>query len=139
MKSRSASMLTLLKSNYRAAMLLEKYNPGLLLSTTMYCLVPTLSKYINIFLSAQIINELVGLRRFRTLLILAAVTVVSNGIFSLLRAVVDRWAYAKEELTDNTMSYIRADKLFTMDFQDVDSHKTQDIISQIEENQNLLF
>lgn len=138
MKGRSASMLTLLKSNYRAAMLLEKYNPGLLLSTTMYCLVPTLSKYINIFLSAQIINELVGLRRFRTLLILAAVTVVSNGIFSLLRAVVDRWAYAKEELTDNTMSYIRADKLFAMDFQDVDSHKTQDMISQIEENQNLL-
>ena len=83
MKSRSASMLTLLKSNYRATMLLEKYNPGLLLSTTMYCLVPTLSKYINIFLSAQIINELVGLRRLRTLLILAAVTVVSNGIFSL--------------------------------------------------------
>lgn len=138
LKNRSASVLTLLKHNYRAAKLLEKYNPGLLLSTTMYCLVPTLSKYINIFLSAQIINELIGLRRLRTLLILAAVTVVSNGIFSLLRAVVDRWAYAKEELTDNTMSYIRADKLFAMDFQDVDSHKTQDMISQIEENQNLL-
>jgi len=138
LKSRSASMLTLLKSNYRAVMLLEKYNPGLLLSTTMYCLVPILSKYVNIFLSAQIINELVGLRNLRTLLILAAVTVVSNCFFALLGAVVERWAYAKEELADNTLSYIRADKLFSMDFQDVDSHKTQDMISQIEENQNLL-
>ena len=120
-------------------MLLEKYNPGLLLSSSMYCLVPSLSKYVNIFLSAQIINELVGFRRPRILLILAAVTVLSNCLFSLLGAVVERWAYAKEELTDNTLSYIRSDKLFSMDFQDVESHKIQDMISQIEENENMVY
>lgn len=138
MRNRSASALALLKHNFRAVKILEKYNPGLVLSTTMYCLVPLLSKYINIFLSAQIINELVGLCRMNTLLMLAAITVLSNGLFALLNAVVDRWAYAKEELADTTLSYIRADKLLSMDFQDVDSYKIRDMISQIEENQSLL-
>lgn len=139
MKSRSTSVLTLLKHNYRAAMLLEKYNPGLLFSSAMYCLNPILSKYIHIFLSAQIINELVGLRRLRTLLMWAIITVLSNCLLSLLGAVVERWAYAKKELTDNTLAYIRADKLFSMDFQDVDSHSIQDMISQIEENEKLVY
>ena len=132
-------MLALLKHNYRAAKLLEKYNPGLLLSYFLYVLVQILSKYLTIFLSAQFINELVGLQRPRTLLVLAAVTVLSNCLFSLLVAVLDWWSYTKRVLTNRTLSYIRADKLFSMDFQDVDSHKIQDMISQIEENENLVY
>ena len=139
LKNRSASVLTLLKHNYRAAKLLEKYNPGLLLSYFLYFLVQILSKYLTIFLSAQFINELVGLRRSRTLLVLAAVTVLSNCLFSLLVAVLEGWSYTKRVLTNRTLSYIRADKLFSMDFQDVDSHKIQDMISQIEENENLVY
>ncbi len=139
MKNKTASVLTLLKHNYRAALLLEKYNPGVLLAHFLHAVFPILSKYLNIFFSAQIINELVGQRRLRTLLIWAMVTVLSNCLFSVAGAIIGRWAEVKEELTNTTLSYIRTDKLFSMDFPDVDSHKIRDVISQIKENEALMY
>ena len=105
----------------------------------MDCLFPTLAKYANIYLSAQIINELVGHRRIRTLLVWVILTVLSNCLFSIIGAIAHRWAYAKEELTNTTLSYIRSDKLFSMDFPDIDSHKIRDMISQIKENESLMY
>ena len=139
MKLKCPPVTTLLKNNYRAVMLLEKYNPGLLLATTLNSVFPLFSKYANIYLSAQIINELAGARRVKTLFLWALITVLSNGLFSLLGAISNRWAYSKEELTEKTRSYITADKLLSMDFPDVDRYETRDKISQIAEVEKYLY
>ena len=139
LKVKPTSVITLLRHHYRAVLLLEKNNPGVLLAHFLHAVFPILAKYLNIFFSAQIINELVEQRSARTLLIWVTVTVLSNCLFSLIGAVVGRWAEVKEELTNTTLPYIRSDKLLSMDFPDVDSHKTRDMISQIKENEFLIY
>ena len=139
MKTKSPSMLTLLKSNYRAMKILEEYNPGLHLSGLLYSVFPILTKYTNIYLSAQIINELAGMCRVQPLLIWVIISVLTNFLFSLMGAITQRWAFVKEEVARNTLSYITAEKLLSMDFQDVDKHENRDKISQIKETENLVF
>ena len=136
MRNRSASALALLKHNFRAVKILEKYNPGLVLSTTMYCLVPLLSKYINIFLSAQIINELAYARRADILMKWVLLTITVTAVMGLACAGLKRWNTARESVYYRKYTNLYTEKFLSMDFADVDDQKVRDLFTQIQQNEN---
>lgn len=70
--------------------LLSNYCPGLIKSKVVSALIESLSPFITIWFSAQIINEIAGERRIDTLICYVLLTIVIQYIFSMVKNVMDK-------------------------------------------------
>ena len=111
----------------------DKY-PLTLVSTGVCAVVSALTPYVGIYLSARIINEIAGQRDPVVLKQLVLITLVSTAILSLLNAGLSRWKNVQHAGQWHKRGKCYADKLLSMDFQDVDDPATHDLLSQIQQN-----
>lgn len=121
--------------HYRALQDLRKYCPGVFTSTALHALSGSLSPYVTIYLSARIINELVGSHRPEVLWPLVLLTLGSGALLSLITGLLLRWREASIATYYDRKDRIYVDKLLSMDFADVDKAETHDLFSQIRQNE----
>ena len=112
----------------------EKY-PAMFTSTAVCAAVSALTPYVGIYLSAQIINEIAGGRDASVLTRLVLVALISSAVLTMLNAVLTRWKNCKRAGQEYLRNKIYTDKLLSMDFCDVEDAKTQDMLSQIRQNE----
>ena len=120
----------------RAAKDVNRYAPGLFLSTTLLAIVTAVSPYATIWLSAQLINELASTRIPGTLAKWALLIVAVTAGMSLLKAALERWHAARESLFYFQYHMLYGEKFLTMDFADSDKQETRDLFSQITQSSN---
>ena len=120
----------------RAAKDVNRYAPGLFLSTTLLSIVTALSPYATIWLSAQLINELASARLPGELAKWAMLIVAVTAGVGLLKAVLERWHAAKKSLFSYQYHMLYGEKFLTMDFADSDKQETRDLFSQIKQSAN---
>jgi len=130
-KIREALHLTL-----RGYKLWWERHPKMLVSNTAHAAAEALSPYVGIYLIAQIINEIAGARGTDRLIFLTALTLASTAALSLLTAVLLRWKNYHNSGIFSKWEKVGVDKLLAMDFRDVDSARTHDLISQMRQNTN---
>ena len=73
-----------LHANYRALKLIYKHYPQMVLSHLISVIWNALTPYVGIFLSALVIDELVGNRDIQRLQMLVIITLVSAAIIALV-------------------------------------------------------
>lgn len=120
----------------RAAKLFYAERPALHAVNWLYAAFKSLSPYVLIYLSAQIIGELTGARDAHRLTVLAVAAVAAAALLPLITAALERW---QTVLYDNSFyinQKIYANKLLDMDFPRLDDPKTHDALSQILQNEN---
>ena len=120
----------------RAAKLFYAERPALHAVNWLYAAFKSLSPYVLIFLSAQIIGELTGARDAHRLTVLAVAAVAAASLLPLITAALER---RQTVLYDNSFyinQKIYANKLLDMDFPRLDDPKTHDELSQILQNEN---
>lgn len=112
------------------------YVPGRMISILLSSIMTALTPYITIWFSAQIINELAGLRRPHELWKWVILTVSISTILALISAVLKHW----ESFTDSMNSFYKekifTDKFFSMDYANIDDQKVRDLYAQIKQNEN---
>lgn len=120
----------------RAAKDVNKVAPGFLFAISLYSIVKAISPYATIWMSAQLINELAGLRRPEVLgqwvMMIIGVTVV----IEMIKAVLERWQNVKESLFYSQYQILYSDKFLSMDFADSDKQETRDLFTQILQSSN---
>lgn len=80
----------------RGFQLINSFGEHVLLSMILKSVFTAVYPFINIYLSALIINELVGARRVEHLTRLAGITIATNLVCLLIKNVLTRWAQGKE-------------------------------------------
>ena len=122
--------------HWRAAKDINRYAPGLFLSTILLGIATALSPYATIWLSAQLINELASDRNLQLLMQWALLTVVVTAGMGLLKAALERWHAARKSLYGYQQHMLYGEKFLTMDFVDSDKQETRDLFSQIKQSAN---
>ncbi|WP_058302824.1 ABC transporter ATP-binding protein [Gorillibacterium timonense] len=124
-----------LARNYRAYQILNKQCPKMFLSSLVCSVVGSITPYVGIYLSAQVINELAGRRNPEVLWRLVIITVVCTSLLALLNAVLSRWKNCRHAAFWYNQNKIYTDKMLTMDFCILDEQHTHDLRSHISQNQ----
>ena len=125
-----------LSSHLRAAKQLHKISPKFFLVTTLYSFTAALTPYVTVFFSAQILKELALLRRADVLWQWVIAGVMCTGLFAVLKA----FFYQRyETLFDDLYGrkeILFAQKMFSMDYADMDKQENHDLRAQISQNEN---
>ena len=134
-KQDRASIRETLSLTWRSFKIMKRYHGNFYKIIAMKSICSAIAPYINIWLSAQIINELAGNRNVEVLWRLVVITVAINGILALVNAVLERAKTAKNSASWFHREKIYMDKMLDMDFEDMDDRKTHDLRFQIKQNQ----
>lgn len=134
-KQDRASIRETLSLTWRSFQIMNRYHGDFYKIIALKSICKAVAPYINIWLSAQIINELAGSRSPEVLWRLVVITVVVNGILALANAVLERSKAAKDGSSWFHREKIYTDKMLYMDFEDMDDQKTHDLRFQIQQNQ----
>jgi len=111
-------------------------SPMMLLSGGLHAAAEALSPFIGIYMLAQIINELATDRNLDRLIRLTIITLIATAVASLLTAGLLRLKNYHRSTQYFERQKLFTDKLFKMDFRDVDSSHTHGLLSQIRQNDN---
>ena len=126
--------------NRRAFLLLFKKAPLFFISVFGEKVFTSLLPFIGIFFSARIINELVliysgkgDLSKIKTLVLLS---LILTAVCMLVSSLFKRWANYEGRSVDYKLQDIYVQKFLSMDFQDVESAKTNEIYTRMWQNTN---
>ena len=123
------------KISVRSLKDLNKYCPGLIPSFFICGLFSSITPYVAIYLSAQIINELAGLRRPDVLWNWVIITVGAELILALINAWAKHWKAAREDAYHAERRRIYSEKMLNMDYADIDKQEIRDKLNQIIQNE----
>ncbi len=126
-KTDSISMKDAIALHWWAAKVWWGVEPKLFISTIAHSLATTITPYVTIWLSAQIINELAGRRDPDTLWQWVILTVVLTAGLQLLSAALYHWCEAVPSLAWERENRIQLTKMMNMDFAAVESPKTEEL------------
>lgn len=134
MKQKQLTYWEALKLNYRSLIIWQKFCPKLLLSILVSSVFEALSPYVTIWLSARIINELAGNRNPQELIRLVLLQISSAAIMALIGGILSRWKNYEKESSDRIHSKLYMEKMFRLDYADIDRQYIFDLYSQILQN-----
>lgn len=121
--------------NIRAFSIWYREHPALYMSEALYSLLNTMLPYITLYFSAQLLNELAGLRRRELLMQKIGILITAEAVVLLFRAIAMRW---KNVVSDRGCIYFynlkrHFDKLLSMDFSDTEEPKTQTLLTEVQQ------
>lgn len=125
------------KRSIRALRDIHHYVPGRIPIIFLHSALKSLSPFATIWLSAQLINELAGMRRPDMLTKWAILAVSVAAVLELTNAVLNRWIAYCQRIHNPQKERIFTDKFLSMDFADAESSHIRDLRSQIRQNENV--
>lgn len=120
----------------RAFRIFFKRYPQMVMSRLLSVMWTALTPYVGIYLSALVIDELAGSRNIRRLQALVLLTLLSGAFTALCSAFLEKWKETQSAGLWLKVEQIFAEKLFEMDYGNLDETKTAELLSTIRQNQN---
>lgn len=116
----------------RGAKFIQSYQPGFFLSGTLNTLLSSIHPFVNVYLSAQIIQEITGNRNSKVLWHWILLTLTANFLLKFAQSVAYHWySYNYDCFYNHTVDKIYSDKLQSMDFADIDRQETHERLAKI--------
>lgn len=126
----------MIKLNYRALKIFYKRYPQMVLSRFINVIWTALTPYVGIYLSALVIDELAGNKDVKRLQFLVFITLVSAAVIALGAAILNKWKETQNAGLQFKVESIFSEKLFGMDYVNLDETKNAELLSTIRQNQN---
>jgi ATP-binding cassette subfamily B protein len=114
-----------------------KLQPWVLPVTMFDALFESISPFINIYMSARIIDELVESRSIDKLIFLVAVTIGLNLIVHLISTGLNHLKTILEDMMDKSLKMRLNECIIDMDYKYVESAKVHSLLTKIEEARNM--
>lgn len=126
----------MIRLNTRAFKIFYKRYPQMVLSRFISVIWTSLTPYAGIYLSALVIDELAGSRDAARLQFLVLITLGSAALIALVSALLNKWKETQSGGGWLKVERIFSEKLFEMDYADLDEAKAAELLSTIRQNQN---
>jgi len=127
-KKEEVSMKEAVQIHWWAAKVWWDTEPKLFITTILHSLAKTLTPYVTIWLSAQLINELAGRRDPNTLWKWVVITVLATAALNLLTAALHHWREAVHDPEWELENRIEAVKMMDMDFAATQAPETDEVM-----------
>ena len=124
------------RANNRALKLIYKHYPQMVISHLVSVIWNALTPYVGIFLSALVIDELVGNRDIQRLQTLVIITLVSAAVIALGTALLNKWKNTQNTGDWLKIEHIVSEKMLDTDYVNLDDTHTAEILSAIRQNFN---
>ena len=122
--------------NYRAFTLVYQHYPQMVLSRICYMIWIAITPYVGVYLSALMIEELIGAKNLQRLKVLIFLALLSSAVISLISALLNKWKNVQNAGYYYKIEKIYTKKLFDMDFIDIDNIKIHDLLTRIRDYNN---
>lgn len=126
----------MIRLNNRAFRIFCKRYPQMVLSRFISLVWTSLTPYAGIYLSALLIDELAGSRNIGHLQFLVLITLGSAAVIALVSALLSKWKETQNAGLWIKVEHIFSEKLFDMDYVNLDETSTAELLSTIRQNQN---
>ena len=128
-----------LNLTWRGLKMLGAFPKPLLLSRACNNIAKAVVPFINIWFSAQILNELAGAQDRDRLIVLVLLTIGLNLLGALLVQLTTRWmAHTDWPMFTIMMNQPILEKLITMDYLDIENPQVQEDLAAIRQHQNIM-
>ena len=124
------------RANNRAFKLLYEHYPQMVLSHLISVVWNALTPYVGIFLSALVIDELVGNRDVQRLQMLVIITLVSAAVIALGTALFNKWKNTQSTGDWLKIEHIVSEKMLDTDYANLDDTHTAEMLSSIRQSFN---
>ncbi len=124
------------RANNRAVKLVYRHYPQMVVSRLLSVIWNALTPYVGIFLSALVIDELVGNRDVKRLQMLVIITLASAAIIALGTAFLNKWKETQNAGWWLKIEYIVSEKMLDTDYANLDDTHTSEMLSTIRQNFN---
>ena len=124
------------QANNRALKLIYKHYPQMVISHLLSVIWNALTPYVGIFLSALVIDELVGNRDVQRLQTLVIITLVSAALIALGTAFLNKWKETQSTGWWLKIEHIVSEKMMDTDYVNLDDTHTAETLSTIRQNFN---
>ena len=136
MKEKKVSLKHAIALHARAMKELHKVTPQYLPTATCFTIVEALTPYVTVFFSAQILKELALLRREEVLWKWVIAGMLCMGLCAILKGILQHHNDTMFDDMYGRKDILFAQKMFSMDFADIDKQETHDLRAQIKQNEN---
>lgn len=135
-KKKKISWKNALQINVRAIRLyLDRY-PGIIISSIVCVIWKAIIPYVNIYLSALVIDELMDAKNTQRMRFLILLTLLSAVVTSLVSVLLNKWKEVQQAGFWYKQEHIWSEKRMDMDYQKVDDAATNELLSTIKQNQS---
>ncbi len=124
------------RANNRALKLIYKHYPQMVVSHLVNVIWNALTPYVGIFLSALLIDELVGNRDTQRLQTLVIITIVCAAAIALGTAFLTKWKETQNAGWWLKMEHIVSEKMMDTDYVNLDDTHSAEMLSTIRQNSN---
>ena len=121
-------------SNIRALKLLHSFCPSYFPLLIVKSFFGKLSPYFSLYLSAEIVNEIVGTRNEGKLITLVLITVIGNFAIAIIGGVLNRVFGHKEVLLSQREAIYYNKKTLSLDYEDLENTKVRQLRRKITES-----
>ena len=122
--------------NIRGLKLFYERYPQMVISRFISVIWNALTPYVGIFLSALVVDELVGNRDVQRLQMLVVITLVSAAIIALGTALLNKWKETQNAGVWLKVEHIISEKMLDTDYVNLDDTHTSELLSTIRQNLN---
>ena len=125
--------------NMRALKLLHSFCPSYFPLLVLKSFFGKLSPYFNLYLSAEIVNEIVGARNKDTLITLVLITVIGNFAIAILGGILNRAFGHKETLLYQREAVYYNKKTLGLDYDNLENTEVRQLRRKIVESSKINF
>ena len=122
--------------NIRGLKLFYERYPQMVISRFISVIWNALTPYVGIFLSALVVDELVGNRDVQRLQMLVVITLASAAIIALGTALLNKWKETQNAGVWLKVEHIISEKMLDTDYVNLDDTHTSELLSTIRQNLN---
>lgn len=125
--------------NMRALKLLHSFCPSYLPLMVLNSFFGRVSPYFNLYLSAEIVNEIVGARNKDTLIMLVLITVIGNFAIAIMGGILNRAFGHKETLLYQREAVYYNKKTLGLDYDNLENTEVRQLRRKIVESSRINF
>ena len=125
--------------NMRALKLLHSFCPSYLPLMVLNSFFGRVSPYFNLYLSAEIVNEIVGARNKDTLIMLVLITVIGNFAIAIMGGILNRAFGHKETLLYQREAVYYNKKTLGLDYDNLENTEVRQLRRKIVESSKINF
>lgn len=123
--------------NIRALKLLHSFCPSYFPLLAVKTLFNKLTPYFNLYMSAEVVNEIVGARDKDRLILLVVITVFGNFAIAIIEGILNRIFGHKETILNQRETAYFNRKTLTLDYADLENTEVRQLRRKITESANI--
>ena len=125
--------------NMRALKLLHSFCPSYFPLMILNSFFGRISPYFNLYLSAEIVNEIVGSRNKDTLITLVLITVIGNFVIAIIGGILGRAFGHKETILSQREATYYNQKTLSLDYDNLENTEVRQLRRKITESSKINF